>query len=215
MGGQQFLVGMQRGQVQVVVDAAVAAESTARAAAIAGAAFPMPKPKVGQRFSHMHAYGGNASTQIIPGSGNIYAGPMAVLRAMPISAMEIEVSTAGAAGVSIRMALMSMDGDGSTWAATLIAESAAIAADVIGVKTHTLTYTLQPGIVYLACVISDGTPTIRTVINSRELFGQGTAAGAAAPRNGLQVSQAYGAYPATKTFTATANFLPLIHFTVA
>ena len=98
------------------------------------------------------------STRVLV-ANRIWYEPMRVVTAITIDLMILEVQAAGTAGTVIRMAIYACDT--SRQPGARLVDAGTVAADSTGVKTASISLTLQPGM-YLKALISDSTATLRT-----------------------------------------------------
>lgn len=114
-----------------------------------------------------------------------------------VDAIGCEVTTAGAAGTTIRTAIYNADTD--LQPTTLVAEAAATAAaDTTGTKTMTLaTPQVLPAGRYLLAFTTDGSPTMRLFRTGSRYMGILPAMGANPQVGPFTVAATYSAFPST------------------
>lgn len=134
-------------------------------------------------------------------ASRIYYEPFFVLTPITLDQLALEVTTGGAGGTLLRMALYAAD---TNWLPTgaRIVDSGTVAADGLGVKTASINTTLQPGR-YLKAVISDGTPVCRALRGGGQFYGIAAAIGASALNAQLIVAGSGNALPDPGTAPTT------------
>lgn len=128
--------------------------------------------------------------------------PILVETPITLDQLALEVTSAGAGGTTLRMAIY--NADGSWQPTTLVVDAGTVAADGNGVKTATISTTLAPGR-YLLAVNSDGTPTLRTIRGSIPNMFINSAFSGNALILVMRNTRAYAAFPATATAIDTVT----------
>lgn len=161
--------------------------------------------------------GNSVNYYVIPGVGAVVTTTTKVLTANRIQyepfivettttfdQMIVEVTAAGTAGQVLRMAIYDMDIDGQP--TTRKVDAGTVAVDSLGIKTASITLTLNPGR-YLKAYISDSTATLRAYrAGGRLTTGFDVALGTSACLAGLRVAGAGTSLPDPGTaWNATTN----------
>lgn len=105
---------------------------------------------------------GAVSTKALTASRIQYT-PFVVDTTITLDQWICETTAAGAGGTVIRAAIYAADINRQPLAR--LVDGGTVVADTIAVKTATISITLPPGL-YLSAIISDGTPTMRTMRGS-------------------------------------------------
>lgn len=132
--------------------------------------------------------------------------PMDVPRALTLTGLAVEVTTAGETGCTFRLGIYGDDGTG--YPGALILDAGTVAADTTGVKTVTISQALLPG----RCWVGGATqgaattaPTIRTPANAMVSIGQTATPGTSSSNIAYSQTGVSGALPSTFTASVAAG----------
>lgn len=147
-----------------------------------------PGYRSGQMYYSIFA-GSNAGGQTLS-ANSLYAVLFYVPRVQVFNRIGIQITTAAAAGTSLRLGIYSMS---EAHPGSLILDAGTVAADTTGEKEITINQSLNPGFYYCVC-LGDGGPNVRnTNFNALPLLYTPNSAGTTVSH--WTASQAFGALP--------------------
>lgn len=129
-------------------------------------------------------------TTASPSANNIRYFPIYIENACTFDQLTFEVTAAAVAGSSARLGIYKADSD--LQPTSLVVDAGTVAIDTTGVKTVSISTTLDPGF-YLQCMHQSGAPTLRVFRGSAEYSGFLQAMGTSPFYNAFQKSQTYNA----------------------
>lgn len=151
-----------------------------------------------------------ATTGPVSANQDEYA-PFFVQSPVTVDRLVCEVTTAGAAGATLRMGIYNADGDHRP--TTLVVDGGTVATDTTGVKTATVNVTLNPGR-YLTVINSSVAPNLRTLLGG-SWFVQPTMSSFIFPTM-ISNARTYAAFPSTAAAIAQSGMgsgnSPFKHF---
>lgn len=127
--------------------------------------------------------------------------PFWVGRAQNFDRIGAEVTTAGAAGATLRLGIYADDGNGLPGA--LVVDAGTITSDSTGAKELTISQSLAAGWYHLAALVNTATATFRVITGNNYPVGAGSLASATASggQAGHYTAGVTGALPASFTLT--------------
>lgn len=171
-----------------------------------------PSYTSGERYDSSTSYGGSYTSSAL--SANVlrisYFAVEYPLRSADIG---IDVTVAGALGTVARLGTYQFN-PLSPENAVLIDDIGTVPVDAVGLPTIAYDHTFLPGILYGFAIVSDGNPSVRYILDGRNISGTGLGS-ISNSSNGLQLAQAFGPLPLTISPPISHGTEPRIFLTAA
>jgi hypothetical protein len=154
------------------------------------------KESGGTVYSSMPGVEALSATTLAITANVMYYAPILVTTSITIDQLQLVVTVAGAAGKLVRMGIYNADTD---WQPTsLVLDAGTVLVDTTGVKSISISQVLPPGR-YITALVSDGTPTLRSLRAGARYTGYVLSTGANPYISDETFGFAFGVLPATGT----------------